>query len=128
MEDGCDWRKKSWRSCFALEIVRSTSISNEESSCSRFVYLTITSQSWRKHGEGRGRRGERGSVYRGKQVGFNDCKFPFPSLLMLSQLVSSSGELRFLAWWLMETEKESSCAVFGYTRDRRRNVRYLISG
>lgn len=41
-------------------------------------YFTIVAQTSR----------ERDLVYRGKQVGFNDSKFPFPSLLMLSQLVS----------------------------------------
>lgn len=52
------------------------SVALAASTCSRFVCLMITSQSWRKH-EGGG-----GSVYRrGEQVGFNDSKFPFPSVI-----------------------------------------------
>lgn len=67
-------------------------------------YFTIVAQT-SSGGEGRG-----SLVYRGKQVGFNDSKFPFPSVINAFTIsLSSSGELRFLAWWLMETEKESSC-------------------
>lgn len=47
----------------------------------------------------------------GNKSGLTTPSFRFRPLLMLSQLVS--GGLRFLARWLMETEKESSRAVFG---------------
>lgn len=69
-------------------IVSYFSVALAASTCSRFVCLMITSQSWRKR--------EGGSVYRGgNKSGLTTPSFRFRPLLMLSQLVSDG--LRFLA-------------------------------